>query len=73
MRGANDRAGLRLAPDTENRLRELLAGRACCRCGSPAERFSAERYYCAAHFLRQGGQEGEGSPRVYRCPAGLAG
>ena len=35
-----------LNPQTEERMRSFFAGKACCCCGFPAQRFSCNRYYC---------------------------
>jgi hypothetical protein len=63
---ATEHPGLRLDPDTQRRLRELLDGRTCARCGGPAARLSGGEFLCATHFLR-GRPERAGAVRVYRC------
>ena len=62
------RAGFELAPATKARLAELFGGQTCCRCGEPAARLAADRFFCAAHYLRKQ-PEAAGAPRVYRCAA----
>ena len=66
------RAGFALAPETKARLAELFSGRTCSRCAEPAVRLAADRFYCAAHYLRKQPQAA-GAPRVYRCAAATGG
>jgi hypothetical protein len=58
--------GLGLEPETRERMREVFAGRACQRCGGPAERVAAGLFYCGRHLPRRGRAEAA-PPRVYRC------
>lgn len=63
-------SGFAFAPETRGRLRELFGGRSCSRCGQPAARLVAERFYCAEHFLLLRKARSEPKPvRVYRCSA----
>ena len=39
-----------LAPETQQRIRELFFGRTCRRCGRPAERMCADQFFCADHL-----------------------
>lgn len=57
------------APDTQARLEELFAGRACVRCGAAAARLSGDRFFCLAHFLRRVPREAS-PPRVFWCSIG---
>jgi hypothetical protein len=60
-----DRPGLRLSDQVRARLRELLDGRVCCRCGEPAARLTGSQFFCAPHFTRK--SHGRPGPaRVYR-------
>ncbi len=61
-----DGSGLRLASDTQRRLRELFDGQTCALCGGPAVRLSGDEFFCVTHFLR-GRPERSGAPRAYRC------
>lgn len=63
-------------PLTRAMIRAAFAGRVCCVCGAPAERFRGgqkgrpDRFYCVAH-LRSGSQHYVGrvaGTKVYRDP-----
>jgi hypothetical protein len=58
-----------LDPETVRRIRELFGGRTCCRCGSPAERMAAERFYCAFHFEQKRAPE-KCAAQTHRWAAG---
>jgi hypothetical protein len=47
-------------------MNEVFGGRTCHRCGQPAARLAGDRFYCAAHYLRDQVQS-DAPPRVYRC------
>lgn len=55
-----------LSIDTLRRMNELFGGQTCCRCGDPASRLSAEKFYCGLHFVRGSAKRVE-APKVYRC------
>jgi hypothetical protein len=60
------RAGFEEA--TRERMRAIFGGRVCVGCGAPAERLSADRFYCGFHFPERRKMEAS-SPRVYHCTA----
>ncbi len=59
-------AGLNLTADTQRRLREVFAGQTCCKCGEAAVRLAGNKFYCAAHFIRNASRR-VAEPKVYRC------
>lgn len=54
-----------LAPSTQVRIREVFAGRTCCRCGVPAVRLCADRFFCLDHY-RDRERKRPKVPRVLR-------
>jgi hypothetical protein len=56
-----------LERETEERIREWLGGRTCCRCERPAVRFARGRFYCHVHFP-YGRTEAEGDRKVHKHP-----
>jgi hypothetical protein len=56
-----------LERETLRRMAECFGGRACCRCGRPAERLARHHFYCSSHFPRPRTGAGEPPPTVYKC------
>ena len=63
--------GLGFDGRTKELMQAVFGGRVCVRCGEPAERLSADRYFCGVHFPTRRTRE-ESSPRVYRCTAAMS-
>jgi hypothetical protein len=56
-----------LEPETLRRMAACFAGRACCRCGRPAERLVHQRFYCDHHFPVGRTTQRDIPPKVYHC------
>lgn len=63
---------LELEADTRARMRAVFGGHTCCRCGAPAERLSADEFYCGLHFPPRRKAESRYVPRVYHCSVALS-
>jgi hypothetical protein len=61
---------LGLDAETRERMRAVFEGHTCCRCGAPADRLSADRFFCGIHVPGKL-KEPARPPRVYRCAVGL--
>jgi hypothetical protein len=58
--------GLGFDRETRDRMRAVFAGQMCRLCGAPAERLSADLFYCGFHFPSRRASE-TSPPRVYAC------
>lgn len=55
-----------LSQETLRRMKEVFGGQTCCRCGEPASRMAAEKFYCGLHFVRNSAKRFD-EPKTYRC------
>jgi hypothetical protein len=60
--------GLGFDEETRKRMRAVFGAEVCVRCGAPAERLSANEFFCGLHYPDRHRRE-ERSPRVYQCSA----
>jgi hypothetical protein len=58
---------MELESETLRRMAECFRGRTCCRCGRPAERLTAHRFYCGRHFPHERSLQCDSPVRVYHC------
>lgn len=58
--------GLGFDKETRERMRAVFDGRSCRLCAAPAERLSADQFYCGFHFPSRRAS-GSSRPRVYAC------